>query len=302
MDDLTSLLMELGDYRSMVQVYEDQLLRGKDMTARSELARKVARMWEEQLEDPREAADAWRRVLRMKAGDVEATTGLERAKSTMLKKPDPDAVDAYAPPKLGPPGTVMPPPPRAPSATPSGSPQAPPSEPKEDPVVDAQAKDGEAPVPEMGEDVDTPIPGVEEDLDTGESAAEGEAQDSEAPAPPDVAPAAPFADVDLAFAQITITTEQKPNPAAPSSEPLIPGDESSGLDLSDLDDPAPVATSSGPSLPEPPRSGPAEEGDILVIDDIAEELEDLDAGAAPPDSNESAPARASSVPPPLPRQ
>jgi tetratricopeptide (TPR) repeat protein len=302
MDDLTSLLMELGDYRSMVQVYEDQLLRGKDMTARSELARKVARMWEEQLEDPREAADAWRRVLRMKAGDVEATTGLERAKSTMLKKPDPDAVDAYAPPKLGPPGTVMPPPPRAPSATPSGSPQAPPSEPKEDPVVDAQAKDGEAPVPEMGEDVDTPIPGVEEDLDTGESAAEGEAQDSEAPAPPDVAPAAPFAGVDLAFAQITITTEQKPNPAAPSSEPLIPGDESSGLDLSDLDDPAPVATSSGPSLPEPPRSGPAEEGDILVIDDIAEELEDLDAGAAPPDSNESAPARASSVPPPLPRQ
>ena len=65
----------------MVQLYEDQILRGKDMNARAELARKVARMWEEQLADPREAADAWRRVLRMKPGDAEATQGLERSKN-----------------------------------------------------------------------------------------------------------------------------------------------------------------------------------------------------------------------------
>ena len=100
MDELSGLLTELGDYRGMVQLYEDQILRGKDMIARSELARKVARMWEEQLQDPREAADAWRRVLRMKAGDPEATSGLDRAKTNMLKKPDPNATDAYAPPKL----------------------------------------------------------------------------------------------------------------------------------------------------------------------------------------------------------
>jgi tetratricopeptide (TPR) repeat protein len=100
MDELSALLTELGDYRSMVQLYEDQILRGKDMGARSELARKVARMWEEQLQDPREAADAWRRVLRMRQGDTEATAGLDRAKSNMLKKPDPNASDAYAPPKL----------------------------------------------------------------------------------------------------------------------------------------------------------------------------------------------------------
>jgi hypothetical protein len=101
MDELSALLTELGDYRGMVQLYEDQILRGKDMTARAELARKVARMWEEQLADPREAADAWRRVLRMKQGDAEATSGLERAKSNMLKKPEPGAErEAYAPPKL----------------------------------------------------------------------------------------------------------------------------------------------------------------------------------------------------------
>jgi hypothetical protein len=88
MDELSALLVELGDYRGLVQLYEDQILRGKDPGARAELARKVARMWEEQLEDPREAADAWRRVLRMKQGDAEATAGLERAKASMLKKPD----------------------------------------------------------------------------------------------------------------------------------------------------------------------------------------------------------------------
>ena len=102
MSELSALLTELGDYRGMVQLYEDQILRGKDMNARAELARKVARMWEEQLADPREAADAWRRVLRMKLGDAEATQGLERSKSNMLKKPDPNAEDAYAPPVMGP--------------------------------------------------------------------------------------------------------------------------------------------------------------------------------------------------------
>ena len=68
----------------MVHVLEDQILRGKDPHARAELARKVARLWEEQLEDPREAADAWRRVLRMKPGDADAQAGLERAKADML--------------------------------------------------------------------------------------------------------------------------------------------------------------------------------------------------------------------------
>ncbi|MDB4947168.1 MAG: Adventurous gliding motility protein [Labilithrix sp.] len=100
MDELAGLLMELNDYKSLVQLYEDQILRGKDMNARAELARKVARVWEEQLKDAREAADAWRRVLRMKAGDTEATQGLERAKAAQLKKPDGDHRTSYAPPRL----------------------------------------------------------------------------------------------------------------------------------------------------------------------------------------------------------
>jgi hypothetical protein len=100
MDELAGLLMELNDYKALVQLYEDQILRGKDMTARAELARKVARIWEEQLADPREAADAWRRVLRMKAGDAEAAGGLERAKAQQLKKPEGDPKFVYAPPKL----------------------------------------------------------------------------------------------------------------------------------------------------------------------------------------------------------
>jgi len=87
MEKLSALYTELEDYRGMVQLFEDQILRGRDQAQRAELARQVARLWEERLEDAREAADAWRRVLRMKAGDPEATAGLERAKSNMLKKP-----------------------------------------------------------------------------------------------------------------------------------------------------------------------------------------------------------------------
>jgi cellulose synthase operon protein C len=100
MDELAALLMEQNDYKSLVQLYEDQILRGKDMNARAELARKVARIWEEQLVDGREAADAWRRVLRMRSGDTEATQGLERTKTGQLKKPEGDPKFVYAPPKL----------------------------------------------------------------------------------------------------------------------------------------------------------------------------------------------------------
>ncbi|MEZ4314038.1 MAG: hypothetical protein R3F14_38945 [Polyangiaceae bacterium] len=63
MNDLSGLLLTLGDHRGMIQLYEDQILRGRDPAQRAELARKVARLWEEEIGDAREAADAWRRVL-----------------------------------------------------------------------------------------------------------------------------------------------------------------------------------------------------------------------------------------------
>lgn len=105
MHELSNLLTELGDHRGMIQLYEDQILRGRDPSARAELARKVARLWEEEIGDAREAADAWRRVLRMKAADPEATTGLERAKTGKLKKappPPPAATPSVAPPAATP--------------------------------------------------------------------------------------------------------------------------------------------------------------------------------------------------------
>ncbi len=100
-DELSALLTEIGDHRSRVQLYEDQILRGKEVHDRADLARRVAGMWENELADPREAADAWRRVLRMKPGDAEAVAGLERAKANMLRRPAPavsgDDVDTTAP-------------------------------------------------------------------------------------------------------------------------------------------------------------------------------------------------------------
>lgn len=111
MNELSALLLELGDHRGMIQLYEDQILRGRDPGQRAELARKVARLWEEEIGDAREAADAWRRVLRMKAGDAEAQAGLDRAKAGKLKRPPPppkvpgvSGVVADEPPPSYPPG------------------------------------------------------------------------------------------------------------------------------------------------------------------------------------------------------
>jgi cellulose synthase operon protein C len=100
MNDLSNLLMELGDHKGMIQLYEDQILRGRDPAMRAELARKVASIWEEDIGDAREAADAWRRVLRMKAGDPDATAGLERAKTGKLNRrlPPPPVPEAPPPP------------------------------------------------------------------------------------------------------------------------------------------------------------------------------------------------------------
>jgi len=107
--ELSRILTDLGDHRGMIELCEDQILRGREPHVRAELARKVARIWEEQIGDAREAADAWRRVLRMKAGDKEAQAGLERAKAGKLKIPPPvrgkaseatdgEPADAAAPP------------------------------------------------------------------------------------------------------------------------------------------------------------------------------------------------------------
>jgi hypothetical protein len=117
MEELGALLTELGDFRGMVQVLEDQILRGKDPAARAELARRVAVLWEERLADAREAADAWRRVLRMKPGDADAQSGLERAKGNMLRKaPDGPAPVVASPPVAKP--SNPPPKPSAPPAKP----------------------------------------------------------------------------------------------------------------------------------------------------------------------------------------
>lgn len=137
-DELTKLLTELGDHRGMVQLLEDRILRGRDPHLRAELARKVARIWEAPLDEPREAADAWRRVLRMKPGDEEAQEGLERAKATMLERGSRDSIAPRlsAPPparRSAPPAraSVRPPPPRssAPSVASSRSASLPPPPP-----------------------------------------------------------------------------------------------------------------------------------------------------------------------------
>lgn len=84
-DRYRSILTEANDYKGLIQLNEDQILRSKDQGARADLARNIARIWEEKLGDARETADAWRRVLRLKPQDAEATAGLDRAKRNKLQ-------------------------------------------------------------------------------------------------------------------------------------------------------------------------------------------------------------------------
>lgn len=80
---LEGLYREAQDHIGLVHLYEDLILRSKDPQERAARARQVALIWQDQLEHPRETADAWRRVLRLQPGDEQAKQGLDEAKTKM---------------------------------------------------------------------------------------------------------------------------------------------------------------------------------------------------------------------------
>ncbi len=266
--ELTALLTELGDYRGMVRVFEDQILRGKDMSARAELARKVARMWEIELADAREAADAWRRVLRMKQADPEATAGLERAKSNMLKTLDPSSERR---PSAAPQTPAIAEPPAAeaaeiePARTAEIEPPPAPEEPESAPdlaqiAAPTAEHDAAAPAADLGHDV----PNLLGLIDALEE--EDRTRLDQASAPPPPLDGAPLA-VDFSD-----TTHPHAVPPPTESELII-----------DVD-----ASGEAPALDEE-----------LLADDVTELAEGEAAAPAQEPPKTSPPKR--SVPPPLPR-
>ena len=262
MEQLSQLYVQLEDYRGMVQLYEDQILRGKEPAARAELARHVARLWQEKLDDPREAADAWRRVLRMKAGDPEATAGLELAKANMLKR---SAETSAEPP------AVKPAPAEAPSArakevdAPAPN-EAAPSK-SEAATVSSEAAPAETDAAPVASAEPAP-PTVATEPETS-LAAPATATPTEATATPtDVAPAEPFA---IATSNAEVVAPEPPEP-----EPVAAPDWSSAH-------PA-AAAAEDPALSEPAESAAALET------------------AAPSDVAAEASEPALSEPPPLPAQ
>jgi tetratricopeptide (TPR) repeat protein len=294
MDELSSLLTELGDYRGMVQLYEDQILRGKDMGTRAELARKVARMWEEQLADPREAADAWRRVLRMKPGDPEATSGLDRAKANMLKKPDPDApADQYAPPRI----SSMPPPqsqiPASQTTQPSvgiepkpRAPVRPPPERLEMPT------DTGAIVAALTDTSETPAGQERGAAEQQRGASDQERRDSEFPT------MALPADQVAALQQASTFGPTSAGPGSITTSDTLNTVNASDL-LSTTDEHAALPPGADPALEfndetlarpfEMPIPVDIEEEDVVIVDDIAEAVDDEDEEGEPKKSQSSAP-------------
>jgi hypothetical protein len=203
MDQLSQLYTELEDWRGMVQLYEDQILRGKDPGSRAELARKVARLWEERLDDPREAADAWRRVLRMKSGDPEASEGLERAKSGMLGRPA-KSIEPAAPEQ-------EPENPTATSPLAGASPPVPQHYEEEDTTGSLQRADAEAQEPTQPQPQSQP-----QDDESGEPRAER--PDLEFPKADDVTLSTQLEDFDEGYAA---PPTSRPPPPPPSRPPPV---------------------------------------------------------------------------------
>ncbi len=274
-EELQALYEELSDHRGLVQLLEDQILRGKDPSQRAELARRVSRLWEERLGDHREAADAWRRVLRLKPNDPEAQEGLERAKANMLKKP-----------------SVSPPPwePDA-SAPDSGSPQPSREEPNGEGIPQASSVPA-APSPTDPAPAD--LPGEMSNDQPGDSAPlamveghDSEHLEGESPVLEDVANTVP---------------EVMETPSSPKEEPW------SEL-VSDPDDQAEMEAgarepdeldASTPTDPDPEEIGGGDPADRELRDEMERESDGADGsahkGAAPPVPVQKGP----SAPPPKP--
>jgi tetratricopeptide (TPR) repeat protein len=274
MDQLSALYVELDDYKGMVQLYEDQILRGKEPSARAELARKVARLWEEKLSDPREAADAWRRVLRMKAGDPEAAEGLDRAKANMLKRAPSDPPPEPAKPVAQPAKASPPAKPKSAAAKAEVEPESAEGETETRSETDTngepEAPAQEPPTPEPSADAGLTAPGEAEvrDAPTPEAAVDASSE------PDSLAEAAPASDA-----------------ASVLEPPSIPMPVSSG-------EPDDVAVTVSPPAEEAKASAEpaAEESEIPITIETAPEPGSEDRPSEPTSSRPSA----SRQPPPLP--
>ncbi|MGH7434233.1 MAG: hypothetical protein ACRENE_00995, partial [Polyangiaceae bacterium] len=255
-DDLAQLLTSLGDFRGLVALYEDLILRGKDVAVRADLARKVARMWEEQLVDPREAADAWRRVLRLKPNDPDATQGLDRAKSNMLKKPSRPPEPGEAPPSS--PSEAAPSVNPPPSAAPPGEPVAAEADTDSaDSAVQAEARSDRGAT-------DRPAPvDASANGETADHRAEPPAD--EPAAPEDAAHAGPSAETDGAVTKppppgaVPVEIPAPPPALASSEDVVFDDDEEMAADdmIMDVEETKPEKPSMPPkrSIPPPlPRS------------------------------------------------
>ena len=302
MDQLSLLYVELEDYRGMVQLYEDQILRGKDPAARAELARNVARLWQGKLGDPREAADAWRRVLRMKAGDPEAVAGLELAKANMLKRtseppseplqPEPATLPEKGVPAAEPvakAGRPTKPKPTSVIAEDAAEPAATPDVTSPDPAVPAEVAGPEVAAPEAA------APEVAASEVTVPEAAAPEVAASEVTVPEVAAAQAPMAETAEAPNATTVGAEAAPAAEVPEPQPLeaaVPPEPAAPVASegaqSELAPPEAAADSGAEAAPAPSLPPP-------LPTQVSAETEGDDSARVPPPLSRPRP-----TPPPLP--
>jgi hypothetical protein len=266
---------------------------------RAELARKVAQLWERELGDPREAADAWRRVLRMKPGDPEATAGLEGAKANMLRRPIalPESDEPVAPATTqessasgGEPSAEAAPAPEAPAPA-----EATTAEPPKQSVSAADSVAAQEP-PTGGDEaaasVQEPEPEVKRSGRRRRRSTRPEAPELP-PAPQEVAPSHTEADVSAVPPDLPSSPATLVDPQGPAGEPLFTSSEPHLQAAVPVAAPPP-ANAQADTLDVDVSIGEEGAGEEIAFEEVAEVIESVDAPIAEP----MKPKR--SIPPPLP--
>jgi cellulose synthase operon protein C len=285
---LSQLFSEMGDYRGMIQLYEDQILRGRDKERRADLARRVAILWQEEVNDPREAADAWRRVLRMKGGDTEAKERLAQAKEAMLKSRSRQAENAEL--SASPTQAAMADPePENSSASPTQAAMADP-----EPENSSAEVGGETPAPQAQE-----VPqAAEEHAGGDEWTAATEVTDK--PLPPSVPSPGAEASKLSSPPDPARVLGGRPSlvPLRPPSAPppLGPSPSASSTPLPTAGEPPPEAPASAPGVPQQsPDESAAQSVELEASEFTESEFDetrvDLDRGAHLPGAVQTPPAR-----------
>ncbi len=235
-------LIESGRVQELTGLLERRIARLDDDQERVSHLRQLARLWEEEANNPWEAADTWKRVIELAPDDPEAREAIARLAQSSRVPPPP-------PPEREPEPTT------AVSGPPSGLEALPPVEPEDETAVS-----GPPPPPPYEGDVKTAVSGPPEAVDD-------EAVTSERPAPPE--------EEEEVTSEVALPPPRKAS--GPPAPPPIPAAALANEEVPEVTtnrriaSPPTIAEAETAEIPLPPpkpKPKPSQDGDLpsIIVD------------------------------------